>query len=161
TATLNITVKVTEPPTVGDTTTTVDANSSNNLVNLDIDGYEVQFVEVVSGPSNGSATISASGTGIIYTPDARVSGLDKITHTATHPAGHSAPAAISVQDATYAVSWSSRGRGAIGSVTFNDDPDTAISRPVEVSERRIISFWDPIPDPGATYRQPSGCGIHP
>src|SRR5690606_27758396 len=85
TATLNITVKVTEPPTVGDTT--IDANSSNNLVNLDIDGYEVQFVEVVSGPSNGSATISASGTGIIYTPDAGFSGLDKITYTATNAAG--------------------------------------------------------------------------
>lgn len=163
TATLNITVKVTEPPTVGDTTTTVDANSSNNLVNLDIDGYEVQFVEVVSGPSNGSATISASGTGIIYTPDAGFSGLDKITYTATNAAGTSAPATatINVQAATYTVSWSSSGRGEIGSVTFNDDPETAISSPVEVSEGRIISFWDPIPDAGATYRQPSGCGIHP
>lgn len=163
TATLNITVKVTEPPTVGDTTTTVDANSSNNLVNLDIDGYEVQFVEVVSGPSNGSATISASGTGIIYTPDAGFSGLDKITYTATNAAGTSAPATatINVQAATYTVSWSSSGRGEIGSVTFNDDPETAISSPVEVSEGRIISFWNPIPDAGATYRQPSGCGIHP
>lgn len=163
TATLNITVKVTEPPTVGDTTTTVDANSSNNLVNLDIDGYEVQFVEVVSGPSNGSATISASGTGITYTPNVGFYGTDSFTYTATNAAGTSntATATIDVQAATYTVSWSSSGRGEIGSVTFNDDPETAISSPVEVSEGRIISFWDPIPDAGATYRQPSGCGIHP
>src|SRR5690606_11921310 len=94
TATLNITVKVTEPPTVGDTTTTVNANSSNNLVNLDIDGYEVQFVEVVSGPTNGSATISASGTGIMYTPDAGFTGLDP--YTATYAAGTSAPATATI-----------------------------------------------------------------
>src|SRR5690606_16523559 len=74
TSTLRVTVQVTEAPTVSDTTTSVDANSTNNPVTLDIDGYEIDSVAVASQPANGIAT--ASDTTITYTPDARFWGND-------------------------------------------------------------------------------------
>lgn len=157
TATLNITVKVTEPPTVGDTTTTVDANSSNNLVNLDIDGYEVQFVEVVSGPSNGSATISASGTGITYTPNVGFSGTDSFTYTATNAAGTSntANATIDVKAANPTVSWAIDD----GTVSAATTDGVALNSGDAVPTGSVVEFRVK-PSGGKTYTEaPSGCGV--
>ncbi len=63
--------------------------------------------------------------------------------------------------ATHTVSWSTSGPGAVGSVSFTDNPMTPIISPVAVSEGRVISFWFPQPDAGATHREPEGCDIHP
>ncbi|WP_175544405.1 putative Ig domain-containing protein [Mesorhizobium sp. YR577] len=77
----------------------------------------------------------------------------------SHQATQTVPViAAPAQDHT--VSWSSNGPGRVTNVTFNDDPQTTISSPAEVSEERIIAFWNVSPDAGATYREPSGCGIH-
>lgn len=162
--TLNVTVEVSIAPTVGDTTTTVDADSSNNPVTLDIDGYEIQSIAIASGPSNGTATVSASGTEINYTPGAGFTGTDSFTYTATNAGGTSGPAVatINVESAVrHTVSWSFSGPGAIGPVTFTDAIRTPISSPVEAAEGRRVAFWSPIPDAGATHREPEGCGIQP
>lgn len=60
----------------------------------------------------------------------------------------------------HTVTWSSNGPGRVTNVTLSDDPQTTISSPAEVSEERIIAFSTVSPDAGATYREPSGCGIH-
>ncbi|MBU3024043.1 Ig-like domain-containing protein [Zobellia galactanivorans] len=72
-----------EPPTANDFTFTVDANSSNNAIELsgEINDPENDNLTVAigSGPFNGSATIS--GTIISYTPNNGFSGNDGITYT--------------------------------------------------------------------------------
>lgn len=92
--TLNVTVEVTEAPTAGDTTTRVEASSTDNTVNLDITGYEITAVTVASPPAHGTAT--ASGATLSYTPDAGYAGPDSFTYTATNAAGSSAPATASI-----------------------------------------------------------------
>lgn len=94
--TVKITVKVTEAPTVHDTTTTVQANSENNPVNLDFDGYDIQSVGIEdgSGPEYGTAT--ATGTGVTYTPNPGFSGTDEFLYTATNAAGTSTPATATI-----------------------------------------------------------------
>ncbi|KQW78548.1 hypothetical protein ASD03_26050 [Ensifer sp. Root127] len=115
-------------------------------------------VKVESGDictvSNGVVTFLNAGDCVVsaqHMGDANFNDSQKATQTVRVIA---APA----QDHT--VSWSSNGPGRVINVTFNDDPQTTISSPVEVSEERIIAFWNVSPDAAATYREPSGCGIH-
>ena len=115
-------------------------------------------VKVESGDictvSNGVVTFLNAGDCVVsaqHMGDANFNDSQKATQTVPVIA---APA----QD--HSVSWSSYGPGRVINVTFNDDPQTTISSPVEVSEERIIAFWNVSPDAGATYREPSGCGIH-
>lgn len=91
---LNVTIEVTQALTVGDTNTSVDPNSTNNPVTLDIDGYEITAVAVASQPANGTAT--ASGTAITYTPADGFSGADSFTYTTTNAAGTSASATATI-----------------------------------------------------------------
>ncbi|NER19155.1 beta strand repeat-containing protein, partial [Spongiivirga citrea] len=71
------------PPIAADFTATVDENSTNNPIDLvpnitepDGDAYTTA---IVTGPSNGSATIT--GNVISYTPNANFDGADSITYS--------------------------------------------------------------------------------
>lgn len=159
---LRFAVNAASPALANPVSATVDYGSSDNLIALDITGGTPTSVDVASSPSHGVAT--ASGTEIRYTPTAGYSGSDSFTYTATNSSGTSAPATVSITVGpapTHTVSWTSSGPGTIGPVSFLDNSTMPIISPVTVSDGRIISFWFPLPDTGATYREPSGCGIHP
>ncbi|CAM3330275.1 Ig-like domain-containing protein [Zobellia roscoffensis] len=83
TLTIQVNAAVNEPPTANDFTVTVDANSSNNAIELsgEINDPENDnlTVGIGSGPFNGNATIS--GTIISYTPNNGFSGEDEIIYT--------------------------------------------------------------------------------
>lgn len=81
-------------PTVGDVVASVDANSTDNVITLDLSGGAADSVEIASAPNHGTAT--ATGTSITYTPEAGYSGDDSFTYTATNSTGSSAPATVSI-----------------------------------------------------------------
>ncbi|CAZ94534.1 Ig-like domain-containing protein [Zobellia galactanivorans] len=88
-----------EPPTANDFTFTVDANSSNNAIELsgEINDPENDnlTVGIGSGPTNGNATIS--GTIISYTPNNGFSGEDEITYTVNDGNNPAVSGTLSVQ----------------------------------------------------------------
>lgn len=95
--TVNVTVAPPEEgPTVHDTTTTVEANSGSNPVNLALEGAAIQTVQIVdgSGPHNGTA--EATGTTISYTPNPGFTGTDEFQYTATNAEGPSTPATATI-----------------------------------------------------------------
>ncbi|MBD8689952.1 Ig-like domain-containing protein, partial [Rhizobium sp. CFBP 13644] len=73
---------------------TVPANSSANVIKLNITGGAAASVAINAQASHGTAT--ASGTSITYTPTAGYSGSDSFTYTATNTFGTSAAATVSV-----------------------------------------------------------------
>jgi uncharacterized protein YhjY with autotransporter beta-barrel domain len=81
-------------PIANNATATVAANSTNNALTLSISGGTPVSVAVAAPPSHGTAT--ASGTQIIYTPNAGYSGNDSFTYNATNSAGTSANATVSL-----------------------------------------------------------------
>lgn len=155
--TLNVTLKVTKAPVVGNTTSTVIADSEDNPVHLNINGYEIDSVSVSSQPANGSAT--ASGTTITYTPADGFSGTDSFTYTATNAAGTSTPATatINVKAATHTVSWFlSPSDWSTISATVDGVP---LSWGDVVALNSIVEFRVK-PRIGQTYTEaPSGCGV--
>ncbi|OWW24490.1 hypothetical protein B4Q04_14330 [Zobellia sp. OII3] len=88
-----------EPPTANDFTFTVDANSSNNAIELsgEINDPENDnlTVGIGSGPTNGNATIS--GTIISYTPNNGFSGGDEIIYTVNDGNNPAESGTLSVQ----------------------------------------------------------------
>lgn len=97
-------------------TATVAANSSDNLITLNLSGGAANAVAVAGAPSHGVAT--ASGTAITYTPTAGYSGVDSFTYTATNTAGTSAPATVNltVTPATLQLAPASLPNGTTGTV---------------------------------------------
>ncbi|TXI03187.1 MAG: hemagglutinin [Rhizobium sp.] len=80
-------------PTVADTSTTVAANSSANLVTLSITGT-ASSVAIASNPVHGTANVS--GTTVTYSPAVGYSGSDSLTYTATNATGTSTPATATI-----------------------------------------------------------------
>lgn len=82
------------PPTCGPASTTVNEGSSSNPLTLSLGGGAATSVNVTSGPSNGSTSIT--GTTIFYTPTGGFSGSDSLTYTATNAGGTCAGATASI-----------------------------------------------------------------
>ena len=82
------------PPVAGAVSLTVDANSSNNAVTLNLSGGAATAVTVATPATHGTAT--ASGTSITYTPTAGYAGSDSFSYTATNDDGTSAAAAVTI-----------------------------------------------------------------
>lgn len=94
---VNVTVAPpTAVPTVHDTTTTVEANSASNPVNLALDGHAIQAVQIVDGSGPDYGTAVATGTGISYTPNPGFWGTDSFQYTASNSVGPSAPATATI-----------------------------------------------------------------
>lgn len=80
------------PPAVSDLNVTVDANSTNNSIDPEVDSGAT--LSVASQPSHGSVTVE---NGVFrYTPTADYSGSDSFTYTATKDASTSAAATVSI-----------------------------------------------------------------
>ncbi|NDV14111.1 autotransporter domain-containing protein [Crenobacter caeni] len=82
-----------QPPTAVDVNATVNANSSNNEITLNL-GNATTSVAVARAPSHGTAV--ARGTNITYTPTAGYSGADSFTYTVTSAGGTSSPATVTI-----------------------------------------------------------------
>ncbi|WP_370680967.1 putative Ig domain-containing protein [Comamonas sp. GB3 AK4-5] len=91
--TLSITVPA---PVANDVSATVAANSSNNVIALNITRATASSVAVASQAAHGVATVSGTGTGISYTPTAGFSGQDSFTYTASNASGSSSAATVTV-----------------------------------------------------------------
>ncbi len=83
-----------QAPIANPVTAPVAANSSSNIITLNIMGGTATGVAVASQASHGTAT--ASGTSITYTPTTGYSGSDSFTYTATNDGGTSTPATVSI-----------------------------------------------------------------
>ncbi|MCI9866919.1 putative Ig domain-containing protein [Rhizobium skierniewicense] len=83
-----------QAPIANPVTAPVAANSSSNIITLNIMGGTATGVAVASQASHGTAT--ASGTSITYTPTTGYSGSDSFTYTATNDGGTSSPATVSI-----------------------------------------------------------------
>ncbi|WP_265502826.1 putative Ig domain-containing protein [Paracoccus beibuensis] len=83
-----------QAPVAGSVTATVDANSADNAIALNVTGGAATSVAVLADPAHGTATVS--GTTITYTPAAGYSGADSFTYTATNASGTSAAATVSL-----------------------------------------------------------------
>lgn len=81
------------PPIANNVATSVDYNSTNNSIPLNITGSATS-VAVAAPPTKGAA--SANGTAISYTPNTDYIGPDSLTYTAMNAAGASAPATINI-----------------------------------------------------------------
>ncbi|WP_436714567.1 tandem-95 repeat protein [Roseiconus lacunae] len=89
TATVTVTVNaVNDPPTGVDDSFNIDANSSNNTLDvlandsIDPDSGETLTVTAVSSTSDGgTVTIASGGTGLNYTPPANFTGSETFTYT--------------------------------------------------------------------------------
>lgn len=89
--TLNVT-RAEAAVVANNSTATVAANSSDNVITLSTSGGTASSVSVASPPAHGTAT--ASGTSITYTPTAGYSGSDSFSWNATNSAGTSANATV-------------------------------------------------------------------
>lgn len=83
-----------QAPIANNVSATVNANSSNNPIGLNITGGAASSVAVSAQASHGAAT--ASATSITYTPTAGYSGADSFQYTASNASGTSAPATASI-----------------------------------------------------------------
>ncbi|MCM2474840.1 tandem-95 repeat protein [Rhizobium sp. CG5] len=100
-------------PVADDVSATVDANSGDNSITLDLSGGTASSVAVASAPSHGTAT--ASGTAITYTPTSGYSGTDSFTYTASNASGDStATVSITVTAPPLSVAPSSLPDGTAG-----------------------------------------------
>jgi YD repeat-containing protein len=94
TGTVSVTINAAAAkPTVSSFTTSVAGNSSNNVLPLVINGTPTS-VAVYSAPASASA--SASGANIYFTPNNGWSGQTSLQYTATNAAGASAPATATI-----------------------------------------------------------------
>ncbi|WP_175459963.1 S-layer family protein [Ralstonia sp. 25mfcol4.1] len=91
------------PPTAGAVSVSVAANSGDSSIPLSITGGAATAVAISTPPAHGTAT--ASGTTILYRPNAGYVGSDALAYTASNGTGTSAPAAISVTVNPPAVSY--------------------------------------------------------
>ena len=82
------------PATANAVSATVAANSSANMITLNITGGVPDSVAIGASPSHG--TTSVSGATIAYTPTAGYSGTDSFTYTATNLSGTSVAATVSI-----------------------------------------------------------------
>ena len=86
TATVSVTVTcVDDPPVALDDSITLDENSGANAIDVfgtdyDVDGGPMEVVSKTNA-SHGAVAIAASGSGLIYTPDADYCGPDSFTYT--------------------------------------------------------------------------------
>lgn len=92
-ATVTITVNPLAP-VAGNVSLTVDVNSSNNVVPLNLSGGAAASVAIATAPSHGVATVS--GTSITYTPTSGYMGADSFTYTATNATDTSAPGTVTL-----------------------------------------------------------------
>lgn len=89
----SITVNRSEtPPASANSSSTVAAGSVNNLIPLTITGGTPTAVTIVTPPSQGTATVSA--TAITYTPAAGFSGSDRFVWRASNSGGTSSDATV-------------------------------------------------------------------
>lgn len=92
-ATVNITVTPLVP-LAGNVSVSVLANSTANVISLNLTGGAPTSVAVASAPSHGTASVS--GIGITYTPAANYTGADSFTYTATNSGGTSTAATVNI-----------------------------------------------------------------
>jgi YD repeat-containing protein len=81
------------PPVVESHGLSVNFNTSNNAVPLNISG-PVSSISILSYPAHG--TLSVSGLSVLYTPLAGFHGVDSFQYTATNANGTSAPATVGI-----------------------------------------------------------------
>lgn len=129
TATYKITINP-AVPVLSNSSTTVDPNTEDQDLTLDVSGATPTSYTITSGPSHGTAKTSSSG--ITYTPTAGYSGSDSITYYATAAAGDSessATVSITVNKPTLAISPTSLDDATVGfaytNVTFTASLGTA------------------------------------
>ncbi|MEI2302278.1 putative Ig domain-containing protein [Ensifer sp. MJa1] len=109
-----------QAPIAAATSATVAANSSDNVIALNLAGGPAASVAVDTGPFHGAAT--ATGTTIQYTPVSGYSGPDSFTYTATNASGTSAPATVTVTVSPPVLVFSPAGGAlpsAVGGVSYN------------------------------------------
>ncbi len=82
------------PPVAGAVSTTVNYNSSNDAITLNLSGGTATGVAIATNPSHGTAT--ASGLAISYSPAANYSGSDSFTYTASNAGGTSTAATVTI-----------------------------------------------------------------
>lgn len=82
------------PPVSADSSSTVASGSVNNLIPLALTGGTPAAVTLVTPPSHGTATLSAST--VTYTPVAGFSGSDSFTWHASNSGGTSSDATVSL-----------------------------------------------------------------
>ncbi len=82
------------PPVAGAVSTTVNYNSSNDAITLNLSGGTATGVAIGTGPSHG--TVAVSGLAITYTPAANYSGTDSFTYTASNAGGTSTAATVTI-----------------------------------------------------------------
>jgi YD repeat-containing protein len=92
-ATVTVTVNA-PPPVANNVSATVNQNSTNNSIALNVTGGPPTSVSVFGAPQHGTA--SASGTSITYTPTSGYTGSDSFGYEATNAAGTSAAATVSI-----------------------------------------------------------------
>jgi len=80
-------------PTAGDVSATIAEDAPTQPINLAVTG-EATRVSVTSAPRHGVAR--ASGTAILYAPDAGYTGLDSFAYTAANATGTSSPGLVSI-----------------------------------------------------------------
>lgn len=98
TDTVNVTViDQNEPPTANpvSVTTTEDSSVTGTFDATDPDGDSLSF-DIVTGPSNGSASVSLSGNEFLYTPDTGFTGTDSFEYRVTDPSGETDTATVTV-----------------------------------------------------------------
>jgi YD repeat-containing protein len=81
-------------PTAGAVSATVNEDSSNDPIALNITGGVATSVAVSTGAAHGTAT--ATGTAITYTPTSGYTGSDSFQYTASNSGGTSSPATVSI-----------------------------------------------------------------
>ncbi|WP_407059784.1 Ig-like domain-containing protein [Comamonas composti] len=103
-----------QAPLAGDSSLEVQANSSDNPVQLQPAGGAAASVEVARQAAHGTAL--SSGIAITYTPTAGYSGTDSFTYTLTNDSGTSAQATVTVTilPPTLAIAPSSLPPGIVG-----------------------------------------------
>ncbi|MCM2468426.1 putative Ig domain-containing protein [Agrobacterium vitis] len=129
---------VLQAPVANAVSETVAANSSANVITLNMTGGAASSVAVASAASHGTAT--ASGTSITYTPTAGYSGSDSFTYTATNATGTSSPATVTVTvTAPTLVLSPSAGTLATGTVGAAYSQTVAVSGGAEPYDYEFLS----------------------
>ena len=75
---------------------TVSEDGSDAVFVLGNDDVEISSLRIVSGPSHGTATLSAGGV-LTYVPDPEFSGTDTLTYEVCGPSGQCATAVLSIR----------------------------------------------------------------
>ena len=102
------TITVVEPvPVAGPVSLALAYNAGPTPVTLVLSGGSATAVQIASGPSNGSTTVS--GLSVTYTPTTGFAGVDSFTYTASNANGVSAPATVTVTVAAPTLSAAASG----------------------------------------------------